>query len=108
MIGNINIGSSVLKRETAGISKVASKLTSDGWEKTGELGDGRVQYFQKSGINITILSGPAGTLIFPSGPVRGRLLGDDAVGISQVSLIGLGASNSEENPRTKGRRNQIT
>lgn len=109
MPGSLNIGGSVFKRETASIDEVEQKLVKDGWDKTGTAGGGKVRYYQKSGINITTISGPMGTIVMPSGPLRGRLFGDQAVGISQMSLMGMGASaDDDENPRTKRFTDQIT
>ena len=109
MIGNSNFGGSVIKRESATKEQVVEKFKKDGWRVTGSIGGGRIDYLQKSGINITIISGPRGTLVLPSGPIRGRIFGDSAVGFSNISLIGLGATNDEEeDARTKGMSNQIT
>lgn len=109
MIGNSNFGGSVIKRESASKEEVVEKFKSDGWKVTGTIGGGKINYLQKSGINITVISGPRGTVVLPSGPIRGRLFGDKAVGLSSVSLIGLGASNDEEeDARTKGMSSQIT
>jgi len=107
MPGSLNIGGSVLKRESAPFEDVMEKLRRDGWSKTGELAQGRVAYLQSSGINITVVDGPMGTLILPSGPIRGRLLGNDAVGVGQTSTVGLGEPAPEQDPRTEQRQGQM-
>jgi len=89
----------VFKREAKSIDEVSKKLQRDGWEKTGSLANGRVLYFQKSGIEITAAKGPMGTLIFPSGPIRGKLFGS-GVGINTTSVLGMGAAtDSQSNPK---------
>lgn len=106
---NLNIGTSVFKRESKSIGDVESRLVSDGWEKTGSTAGGRIRYYEKSGINITALSGPAGTVIMPSGPVRGMIFGtEDAVGINRTSVIGAGSVETEENVQTRERQGELT
>lgn len=78
----LNISGSVVKRERADYEDIESKLINDGWQITGQIRD-RVFYFQRSGINLTVVDGPTGTLVFPSGPVRGFIFGDGAVGVSR-------------------------
>lgn len=81
MVGplNLNIGSSVVKREGKTLEQVESIYLNKGWTKTGEVAGGRVLYFENAGINITVISGAMGVLIVPSGPVRGRIFGEEAV-----------------------------
>lgn len=107
MPGNLNIGSSVLKRESASFDEVMEKLRRDGWSKTGELAQGRVAYLESSGIAITVVDGPMGTLILPSGPIRGRLFSSGSVGIGQESTIGLGEPAPERDPRNEQREGQM-
>lgn len=91
----LNIGTSVFKREDRPASEVISLLQSRGWEKTGTLGD-RVTYLENSGIGITVIQGAAGTLIIPSGPIRGMIFGRDNKLFSNVSVIGAGKKNDNE------------
>ena len=105
---NLNIGSSVVKREAKPIEEVADKFASDGWSQTGSLMGGNVLYFEKSGVNVTLIGGPGGTVVVPSGPLRGGFFGMDAVGVNQTSVVGLGASSSEEDPRTAQTRGEHT
>lgn len=107
---NLSFGTSVVKRENKPIDDVAQKLVSDGWEKTGSVASGRVQYFEKSGIGITAIDGPLGTVIVPSGPVRGSVFGDEAVSFGKTSSIGAGAKapKEESNVRTKRSSNTLT
>lgn len=92
----LNVGTSVLKREGKSIDQVENRLENAGWKRTGSALNGRLIYFELAGINITALQGPMGTVIFPSGPIRGRLFGEDAVGFSQTSAIGAGDGKTEE------------
>lgn len=107
MAGELNIGSSVLKRESAPFDEVMEKLRRDGWSKTGELAQGRVVYVESSGISLTVVDGPMGTLIFPSGPVRGKLFSSDSVGVGLTSTIGLGQPAPERNPRNQELEGQM-
>lgn len=91
----INVGTSVLKREAKPISQVKSNFKSNGWEVTADLLGGRLVYVEKNGINLTLLSGPVGTVVFPSGPIRGAAFGDEAVSLNRVSSTG-GSKDVEE------------
>lgn len=93
---SVNIGTSVLKREGKDIDQVSNRLENAGWIRTGSALNGRIRYFELAGINITAMGGPFGTTIFPSGPIRGRLFGDEAVGVSTTSAIGAGDGKTEE------------
>lgn len=93
---NINFGLSVFKREARDAAEVIRKLQQDGWNKTGELAGGRVTYWEKSGINITVVDGPVGTTIMPSGPIRGALFGKNVPIFSRTSSIGLGKTQQAE------------
>ena len=95
---NLNIGTSVMKREAKDIDEVTSQLRRNGWEQTGSLGD-RVKYFENSRINITVIEGPMGTVILPSGPIRGRLFGDSGLMANQTSVVGLGADTGDDTTR---------
>lgn len=91
---NLNIGTSVVKREAKKISAVESRLLSDGWTRTGTALNGKVRYYQNSNFNITAMQGPLGTIIMPSGPIRGLIFGNNAVGINRTSVIGAGKKSS--------------
>jgi hypothetical protein len=78
-----NIESSVLKRYSADIDQVHSYLTSNGFSLTSRVAGGRVRYYESSGFNITVVQGPFGTVIFPSGPIRGRVFGETAVSVGR-------------------------
>jgi len=99
MPGEINIGGSVMKREAKPLSEVDRQLTGDGWEKTAQPLD-RLAYYEKSGINITAMEGPRGTVIFPSGPVRGMMFGKNVSVVSRVSTIGAGKRNNRKEDTT--------
>lgn len=70
---------STVKRTSEDKEVVESELLNEGWEETGSLMNGKVGYYEKSGINITLIDTRRGSVVIPSGPVRGNLLGGDAV-----------------------------
>lgn len=90
MFENLNFGSSVVKREGKPLGDVVAHLKKNGWKKTGELSS-RVVYLANSGVNITLIGGPMGTTIIPSGPIRGMVFGDVDL-FSDVSVLGAGKS----------------
>lgn len=100
MPGDINIGGSVFKREARDTDEVLRKLSRDGWNTVSRFGD-RMTHLEKSGINITVVSGPAGTIIMPSGPVRGRIFGSEVGLFSKSSSIGLGKKKSGDSKNPK-------
>lgn len=109
---NLNIGSSVLKRETKPYDEVLSQLRRNGWTQTGSLGDS-VRYFENSGFSITVVDGPMATLIMPSGPVRGRVFGNSGLMANQTSVLGMGSDSSEkerenQNKQASNKVQQIT
>lgn len=93
---NINLGLSVFKREAKDVQDVLSTLQSNGWSQTGQILNGRVTYLENSGFSITVIDGPAGTAIIPSGPLRGKLFGDSGAEFSRTSVIGAGGSNNND------------
>lgn len=109
---NLNVGTSVLKRETRSIDQVEQHFLDRGWSRTGSALGGRVRYIENGSINLTLISGPLGTVVAPSGPVRGALFGDGAVSVGQNSAIGAGSSkdaaSSSDNPRTTGKGGEMT
>lgn len=108
---NLNFGSSVLKREAKPLTDVTNQLKANGWRQTGSLGN-RVVYLENSGMNITVIDGPMGTLVVPSGPIRGRVFGDSGLQLNRVSVIGAGSDSSEsddgQSQKARDRVNQIT
>lgn len=80
----INIGLSVIKREAQPINDVITQLRRNGWSVTNTIGDNRIVYLENSGVNITAIEGPLGTVVVPSGPIRGRIFGN------QINLISRG------------------
>lgn len=104
---NLNLGSSVLKREVKDINEVINQLQRNGWSQTGSLGDS-VRYFENSGMNITVIDGPMATLIIPSGPIRGRVFGDSGLVANQTSVIGAGANSGDDSAnQEKQARNKV-
>lgn len=92
---NISFGSSIFKREARSLSEVQKLLRTNGWEKTGQISS-RVVYMENSGVNITLIEGPLGTVIIPSGPIRGKVFGNVEL-FSETSVIGAGKNNSDDN-----------
>lgn len=98
----INIGTSVLKREAKSIDQVERQFTRNGWKRTGSALGGRVVYLQNSGMNISIIEGPSGTVVMPSGPIRSKVFGSNFNLFSRTSVIGAGTSNKSSNdPRER-------
>jgi len=108
---NLNIGTSVFKREVKSMEKVTNQLKRNGWEQTGSLGE-RVKYFENSRFNVTVIDGPAATVVIPSGPIRGRLFGDSGLMANQTSVIGAGSDTGDnmtkQDSQAKEKVNQIT
>lgn len=74
---------SVVKRTSAPIDEVHQQLVDQGFEATSHILDGKVHYHEnESGINLTLVETRRGTLVFPAGPIRGSLFGDNAVDIT--------------------------
>lgn len=90
----VSFGGSVLKREARSIERVRKEFSRGGWTRTGSIGE-RIQYYEKNGINITLIGGPRGTVIIPSGPIRGSIFSDDMKVVSRTSVIGAGKNNQE-------------
>lgn len=101
---NLNVGLSVFKRETQSLDAVQRSLENNGWSRVGSYG-GRARVFEKSGISITAVKGPLATIVMPSGPLRGKIFSEDAVGINRLSVIGTSQS-SEDNANRKERERQ--
>lgn len=77
-----NISSSIVKRTSRDKQDVVKELQSNGFVETGSLMNGKVGYYENSGVNITVISTRRGSIVMPSGPVRGKFLGNNAVDIS--------------------------
>lgn len=76
---------SVIKRTSSSADQVKGELKSGGFIERKEIMDGRVSHHENSlGIGMTVVDGPMGTLVVPSGPVRGLLMGENAVGIGDA------------------------
>lgn len=112
MVGErLNFGTSVVKREGKSIEKVDQRLRDAGWKQTASVLGGRVRYYELAGISITAVGGPFGTTIMPSGPVRGAIFGDDAVGVSTISSIGAGdgkTGTDNSKPKDAGSDGTVT
>lgn len=105
----IDIGSSVIKRYDAPASQVRAMLAAGGFQETGSAMNGKVKFHQNSGINLTTVDGPLATLVMPSGPVRGSLFGDEAVGIRRRQEGSALATVSEEDMvESRARDNQFS
>jgi len=79
----IEFESSVTQRTGKSKEDVVQELKSSGFKETGSLLDGKVGYYENNnGINLTVVETRRGSALFPSGPVRGELLGENAVSIN--------------------------
>lgn len=98
-----NLSFSVVKRETREFDEVQSFLDRKGWKRTGTLGS-KVAYYQNAGVNLTVVDGPRAVLIFPSGPLRGRLFSEN-IGfgfLSEDSGLGMGVKQDSQ-PQSQSR-----
>lgn len=83
------------------------ELESNGWVKTDNLAD-RVHYLENSGFSLTVIDGPLGTIIVPSGPIRGRLFGTSGFELStdqnlmDVGNLSPGQQSIAQNSRIGG------
>jgi len=77
-----DINLSVAERTSKDKDEVVARLQEDGWEETGSLLGGKVGYFEKSSYNLTVIETRRGSAVIPSGPIRGNLLGNQAVSFS--------------------------
>lgn len=105
MVGlNLNFGGAVLKREARPIGDVEQVFTRNGWTVTGQAAGGRIRYVEEAGVNLTLIQGPLGTVIIPSGPIRGSVFSDTFEVFSRTSVIGAGAVTRKSDSETKDRR----
>jgi len=91
----IEIGLSTVKRIAEPKERVEEHLREGGWEETATTSSGRVSYYQNSGINLTVLEGPFGTVILPSG-LRGLVFGEETKLFSRQSVLGIEEGNETE------------
>lgn len=73
----------VTKRYNADVEQVKQFLEENGFERTGQALKGRFTYYENAGIGVTVMDGPAGTTVFPSGPLRGAKFGRHAVSMGK-------------------------
>lgn len=93
----LNINLSTFKRSSRSIKDVEEQFEKDGWTETGKAGPREnVLYYQKTGVNITVIDGPLGVTVIPSGPVRGSMFGDSLSAVSGKSDIFEPAKNSDD------------
>jgi hypothetical protein len=96
----INIGTSVFKREAEPKSRVVDVMKANGWRDKGSLAG--ITYLENSGINLSVVQGPGGgTLVFPSGVVRGMVF-SDKVGVGDDSTVGIEDTPSKETKAEAG------
>jgi len=70
----------VFKRLSTDFADLHEQFEEAGFKHTGEALNGKVHYHESAGIGITLVEGPlGGTLVFPSGPVRGFIYGENSV-----------------------------
>lgn len=100
-----DIDLSVFKRRDEPLDAVHARLKSQGFEHTGTALNGRIHYHEnQEGIALTLVDGPAGTLVFPSGPLRGAFFGDRAVGLGLDR--GPASQSSSSSSNQSSRRSQ--
>lgn len=87
----VTISSSVIRRDSRSRPAVMKELKNNGWSRTGSALGGRLIYMENSGFSLTVVDGPAGTLVVPSGPIRGRVFGDSGLnlGLMDGGLTGF-------------------
>jgi len=88
----VTLSSSVIKRDSRSVSDVTRELKQNGWNRTGSVLNGKLLYLENSGFSLTVADGPMGTLVFPSGPVRGRVFGNSGLNFGLMNTSSLGSS----------------
>jgi tetraacyldisaccharide-1-P 4'-kinase len=75
------------------------ELKNSGFTETGKVLNGRVRYFENdAGINLTVVDGVRGSFVLPSGPVRGFMFGNNAVGLGNSNTMPDDPMVKESNP----------
>lgn len=85
----VNLGSSVFRREKRSTDEVIRELKAGGWREVDSVGN-RLFYLENSGFSLTVIDGPLGTVVMPSGPIRGRLFGSSGIEIGGGNLMEMG------------------
>lgn len=78
------IEGSTFERTSKSLDELHNELIEAGFEHTGEVGEGNIVHYHESenGVNLTLVELPRGSALFPSGPIRGTIFGDEAVGVN--------------------------
>lgn len=99
-----NIDLSVVKRRTDDIDEVVERLQDQGFSIVSERGMG-VTLESPEGLSFCVYEGPFAVWVTPSGPIRGRLFSQDAVGFGidrDVVETNNNRSNNQGNPSDRG------
>ena len=92
-----NIELSVLKRYNADASDVHDFLEEQGFEHKSDALGGRIHYHEsEGGFGLTLVEGPAGSLVLPSGPIRGSVFGSRSVSLGGESAVDRFLEDDEE------------
>lgn len=76
----VEFSGSVVKRTSKPLEEVHAELTEQGFEHTGDVLSGKVHYHEnEGGLNLTVIETRRGSLVIPSGPIRGSVFGNEAV-----------------------------
>lgn len=102
----------VVKRYNADISEAHENLVSNGFEVTGTIMDGGIRYYENAGVGVTLIDGPFGTSLIPSGPIRGMKFGESAVNFggepSFVEGVVERNQNGESSEQSRGRTGSVS
>lgn len=100
----MNVDLSVIKRRTESASTIINRLKSQGFSQTNSIMGGRLVYLENSeGIGLTVVDGPRGTVITPSGPIRGMVFGENSVGLGIVRSSSNGSSKDTSDSSSNSR-----
>ena len=76
----IEFESSAVKRTSKSLDEIHQEFLDAGFEHTGTALDGKIHYHEnENGLNVTLIETRRGSLVLPSGPIRGNLFGENAV-----------------------------
>ena len=93
---NRNIDLSVVKRRTDEMDEVVSRLEDQGFDVVSDRGMG-VTLESEEGISLCVYDGVFGTWVTPSGPVRGRVFSERAVGFGMDRVVDTNNDNNNNN-----------
>lgn len=102
-----NVNLPVFKRTSAPADDVIESIKDGGFEMKGSALKGRLTHHENdNGIGLSVVDAPFGTVVLPSGPIRGAFLGENSVGMKSIipeSPSGEENSNrGEQDSQTRG------